>query len=439
MDAPAPATLVVSATRATWLATHGSHPNVVRVLGVHHLAAGPRLMIEQVPGRALGALLDAAFPERLPLPELLAITRDCARGLHFIHELRDARGTAVRLIHGTLAPELITVGDDGVGRVAGLERLCATRGAPRPDPRYAAPEQRADGAPVDRRVDVFALAATLLRAATGLKLRDGAIPVPTSQAVPYVPQSIEDVLRKALAPDPAKRFQTAEELRSALERCVINEGLGAGPDQVAAMIHRYLPEQVPAPTPLPPRPDHSLWAPRGAAAGAPRWMPVESVLDRSEPSSASGFDVISVSVPRPMTRPPPARPGPNALVPAAAPVAPTMTVAALDEATEIAQVPVVPPSAAPPPQPPGPGAPTGRAGPPSRPPPHAAAAFIGLPPPPVGGFAPPAPPPAPAAAAFIALPPPPRRRALLRDPLFLVGVGLVLFFGALVVSYLAAG
>jgi serine/threonine protein kinase len=313
---------------------------VVRVLGVHHLASGPRLMIEQVPGRTLEALIDAAFPERLPLPEILAVVRDCTRGLHFLHELRDQRGTAVRLVHGTMAPPLVAVGFDGVARVAGLERLCATRGAPRPDPRFAAPEQSQEGAAVDRRADVFALAAVLLRAATGLQLRDGLVPVPTSQAIPYVPQSIEDVLRKALAPDPAKRFATAEDLRAAIERCVVNEGLAAGPDRVSLMVSRYLPDVpvAPAPSQLPPRPDQSLWGPGGAAAQS-NWMPVESVLDTSEPSSASGFDAISVQVPRPAMRPsqPPA---PNPLVPSAAAGQRTMTVAALDEATEIAQVPL---------------------------------------------------------------------------------------------------
>ena len=430
MDVP-PAPLVVSATRATWLATHGSHPNVVRVLGVHHLASGPRLMIEQVPGRTLEALIDAAFPDRLPLPELLAVVRDCTRGLHFLHELRDQRGTAVRLVHGTVAPPLVAIGFDGVARVAGLERLCATRGAPRPDPRFAAPEQSQEGAAVDRRADVFALGAVLLRAATGLQLRDGLVPVPTSQAIPYVPQSIEDVLRKALAPDPVKRFATAEDLRAAIERCVVNEGLAAGPDRVSLMVSRYLPDVpvAPAPSQLPPRPDQSLGGPGGAAAQS-NWMPVESVLDTSEPSSASGFDAISVQVPRPAMRPsqPPA---PNPLVPSAAAGQRTMTVAALDEATEIAQVPL-PPTSEPPRLPAAaPSAPRA----PMAPDPGALPLHIA----PLPYQPPPQPQPyAPHAVDFIGLPEAPPRRSILRDPIFLVGIALVLFFGTLLVTYFAS-
>ena len=432
MDVP-PAPLVVSATRATWLATHGSHPNVVRVLGVHHLATGPRLMIEQVPGRTLDALIDAAFPERLPLPEVLAVVRDCTRGLHFLHELRDQRGTAVRLVHGTVAPPLVVVGFDGVARIAGLERLCATRGAPRPDPRYTAPEQSQEGAAVDRRTDVFALAAVLLRAATGLHLRDGLVPVPTSQAIPYVSQAIEDVLRKALAPDPVKRFATVEDLRAALERCVVTEGLAAGPDRVALMVSRYLPDVPVAPPPsqLPPRPDHSLWAPGGVAAQS-NWMPVESVLDTSEPSTASGFDAISVQVPRPPMRPPmrPSQPpAPNPLVPSAPAVARTMTVAALEEATEIAQVPL------PPGEPPR--LPAAPSPPPAPMPPDPGALPLHLAPSPYPIHSAPYPP--PHAVDFIGLPEAPPRRSIVRDPVFWIGIGLVLFFATLLVTYFATG
>lgn len=408
MDAPAPS-LVVSATRATWLATHGNHPNLLRVLGVHHVATGPRLMIEQLAGRDLAALIDAAYPERLDLAVVLAIARDCCRGLHFLHELRDQRGTAVRLVHAGLSPATVMVGFDGVARVAGLELLCATRGRPGPEPAWAAPEQRTEGAAVDRRADVFALAAIVLRAATGLGLRDGAMPVPTSQAVPHVPQSIEDVLRRALAPEPSRRHGSAEELRGALEGCVVREGLTATPDQVAMAVSRLLPDLPPPPAPLPPRPDQSLWAAR--PAGAPGWMPVASVFDPREPSSASGFDVISVAVPR-RTLPPTGAPA----VPAAAPAAPTLAVPPLDEATAIAPVPI----AAPPP-------------PPMSAPPMSA--------PPMG--APPAPPmpsyPFAQLAAPVLLPDAPPRRRLWTDPVFLFGGGLLLFFVTLVIAYLASG
>ena len=58
-------------------------------------------------------------------------------------------------------------------------------------------------------------------------------------------------------------------------------------------------------------------------------------------------------------------------------------------------------------------------------------------PPPVAA-PPPGPPPLAAPAMMMALPPPPRR-PLWRDPLFLVGGALLLFFATLVVTYLASG
>ncbi|MEZ4400221.1 MAG: protein kinase [Kofleriaceae bacterium] len=415
MAAAASAPLVVSATRATWLATFGDHPNLVRILGVHHVDSGPRLMLEQVPGRDLEALLDAAVPGPLPLPEVLAIVRDCARGLHFLHELRDQRGTAVRIVHGTVAPALVTVGFDGVARVAGLERLCATSGAPRPDPAYAAPEQSVDGGAVDRRADVFALAALLVRAASGIKLRDGVLPVPTYQALPHLPQAIEDLVRRALAAEPSKRPGTAEELRAALESCAVREGLLCDADQVARLVLRLAPPvAAPVPPPvLPPRPDQSLWS--GESAARP-WFPVEPVIVEGPAPTAAGFDVISVAAPRPAGRPAPTSP-PHPVAPAAGPVAPTLTVAALVDAA----APHPPPG--PPPPAPSDGLPP-------------VAHLIALP----AYHAAPPPLPLPSAAQFMTLPEPEEARpSLLRDPLFLVGVSLVLFFAALVIAYLASG
>lgn len=417
-----PAALVVSSTRAAWLATHGNHPNLVRVLGVHHVATGPRLMLEHIAGRDLAALIDAAYPQRLGLAEALAIVRDVARGLHFLHELRNEKGTAVRLIHGTVSPSLVVVGYDGVARVGGLERLAATRGAPPPGPDQAAPEQRVAGAAVDRRADVFALGALLLRVTTGLHLANGAMPVPPSQAVPHVPALVEDLIRRALAPEPAKRHATAEELRAAIDSCAVREGLHVGAEQVALMVSRLLPDIAPGSGFVPPpRPDQSLWVPSGD--GAPRWLAVDSVLDSSPASSASGFDVVSVSVPRPMTLPP----TPSPLVPAADAGAPTMSVTALKDSG-----PIRSPDPHPYPFP--------------NPSPLANPAAMQLPlhlampmPLPLALISPgDAPSEISPATELVRLSDEPRRRSILGDPIFLLGVALLLFFGALLIAYFAS-
>jgi len=94
-------------------------------------------------------------------------------------------------------------------------------------PDYMAPEQ-ARGDKVDARADIYAAGAILYRAVTGKKPFEGRDPMATLTAVlteepprpselnPAVPLSLELVIQKAMAKNPAERFQTMAELDAAL-------------------------------------------------------------------------------------------------------------------------------------------------------------------------------------------------------------------------------
>src|SRR5689334_1651377 len=133
MGAQAPGPMVVSADLAALLALRANHPNLVRILGVHHNQGAPQLMVEHVLGRSLAALLTASGAEPVPLAVALTIARDLARGIYFLHQLRDDQGRSFGFVHGGLSPGKVIVGFDGVARVAGLERLAATSGVPMPE------------------------------------------------------------------------------------------------------------------------------------------------------------------------------------------------------------------------------------------------------------------------------------------------------------------
>jgi serine/threonine-protein kinase len=105
-------------------------------------------------------------------------------------------------------------------------------------PEYMAPEQSRGSA--DARSDVYALGAVLYELVTGalpheassiaalLDRKLAAAPGPASDIAPGqgIPKALDRLLERALAPDPSDRFQTASELRLALEAMLGERGKG---------------------------------------------------------------------------------------------------------------------------------------------------------------------------------------------------------------------
>jgi hypothetical protein len=98
-------------------------------------------------------------------------------------------------------------------------------------PYYMSPEQ-AHGEPLDGRSDIYSLGVTLYELAAGgagpyqaerdnsdavlREVRAGQIR-PLRLLAPTIPPALERIITKAIAPDPAKRYQTAEELAADLD------------------------------------------------------------------------------------------------------------------------------------------------------------------------------------------------------------------------------
>jgi len=175
-----------------------------------------------------GTLADLLKKRRVSLPEVLRIMTQVGDALGYAH----TRG----LIHRDVKPSNVLVDergnclltDFGLARMAEATSKLTSSGAIMGTPAYMSPEQGA-GANVDGRTDLYALGVILYEMVTGRVPYTAETPIaivfkhiqdplpPARNLAPDLPEELELVLLKALAKNPADRYQTAEDFIQALQ------------------------------------------------------------------------------------------------------------------------------------------------------------------------------------------------------------------------------
>jgi serine/threonine-protein kinase len=223
---------VSSFLREARAASSVQHRNVVQVRELILDRNRYWLSMELVPGWPVRALLSAidACRQRIPIPVALSLARDAIRGVQAIHD--------AGLVHRNVAPDNLMVDptgqlvvlDFGVATWQHAQRIRYTPPVDVLDPVYASPDLRAR-LPVDARTDVFSLGALLEE----LIPKDADAPV-----------ALEAIIRRALDPDPARRFPSAQALEIALDLLAIREGWLVPQSYVSAYVNDVLRSAAPA-------------------------------------------------------------------------------------------------------------------------------------------------------------------------------------------------
>ncbi len=215
-----------------------THPNIVTIHAVEEIENTLFLAMELVDGKRLDELIP---PGGMPLDALLRI----ALGISDAIAAAQQRG----ITHRDLKPANVMVAPDGRVKVLdfGLAKLREAEAAAPADDltrmptseltgegrivgtvAYMSPEQ-AEGKPVDPRSDIFSLGVLLHEMATGSRpfrgdtnvsvisaiLKD--TPPPVSDIKPTLPPDLGRIIRRCLAKDPERRYQTAIDLRNDLQ------------------------------------------------------------------------------------------------------------------------------------------------------------------------------------------------------------------------------
>ncbi len=202
-----------------------NHPGVVAVFDTGSDGDVHFIVMELVSGRTLSDIVAAEGP--LPPERAAEIGARVAEALAFAHEAglvhRDVKpGNAMVTDRGD-----VKVMDFGIARAVSSQTLTQTA-IVLGTAAYLSPEQ-ARGDPVDPRSDLYSLGVVLYELLTGHPPFVASSPVavaykhvsedprPPSAVRPGIPPALEGIVLRAMAKEPARRYQSAREMQSDLE------------------------------------------------------------------------------------------------------------------------------------------------------------------------------------------------------------------------------
>ena len=203
-----------------------NHPNIVTIHDIGRSDDQAYIAMEYLDGRSLRDILDSGIV--LPARRIAEIVADIADGLAFAH----ANG----VVHRDIKPANIMVLDNGTAKIADFGVALVPGGSATlagrafGSPKYMSPEQIA-GEKTDGRSDIFSLGAVLYEMLTGQPpftgesviailnqvLTYGTPPLP-SRRNPGLAAGFDRIVGRALARDPAGRYQNAAEMAGDLRR-----------------------------------------------------------------------------------------------------------------------------------------------------------------------------------------------------------------------------
>jgi tRNA A-37 threonylcarbamoyl transferase component Bud32 len=201
-----------------------NHPNIVTIYDFGQAGGFYFLLMEFVNGLNLRQLLRA---RKFTPEEALAIVPPLCDALQFAHD----RG----IVHRDIKPENLLLDKDGRVKVAdfGIAKMLGTvnagGNASEPaasenatqtalgTPSYSAPEQKTDPQRVDNRADIYSLGVVFYEMLTG-ELPGKHIEPPSRKV--QIDVRLDEVVLRALEKKPARRYQTAGELKTVIETVV---------------------------------------------------------------------------------------------------------------------------------------------------------------------------------------------------------------------------
>ncbi len=217
------------------IASKMSHANICQVYELGETDGQLYIVMEYLEGVTLLPILRKRSKRQDPLDFgfIATVMRQTCDALHYAHELRDRTGESLRVVHRDVTPSNVFVCETGMAKVLdfGIAKMKdgtkTQTDTVKGKHAYMAPEQLRGGT-LTRQVDVFALGIVLYEMIALRRLFHRTTDYLTFRAVmeqpitdirryrPETPDAVVDVLARALARDPAERFESVRQLDAAL-------------------------------------------------------------------------------------------------------------------------------------------------------------------------------------------------------------------------------
>jgi eukaryotic-like serine/threonine-protein kinase len=204
-----------------------THKNVIRIYDFLYIQGNYAISMEYFPSHTLGG--EVVNEKPVELKRAMQFAMDICTGMAVAHQ----QG----IVHRDLKPANVLINQEGLLKIVDFGVAAAQRegdtqltktGYVIGSPKYMAPEQIL-GKKVDERADIYALGVILYEMVTGVppysrgdhmsvmyQHVQGKAKSP-QEVNPNLPPGLSDLVMRAMAVDKTKRFQTMDELRTALE------------------------------------------------------------------------------------------------------------------------------------------------------------------------------------------------------------------------------
>ena len=254
--------LVTSFIDEAKLAALLHHENIIQIYDFGSMADQYFIAMEYLFGKDLRAINSAAEKKDLPLGMeniLYIVSRICA-GLDYSHNLKDLQGRPLNIIHRDINPQNILITYEGQLKIIdfGIAKAASHNAHTRENLikgklAYMSPEQ-ANGAKIDHRSDIFSTGIILYELLTARRMFTGdtmhvlslvreAQYDPPEEVISDLPPNLNAILCRALAKDPADRYQSAGEMLADIEAFMFEISLHPNARSFAGYIKELFDEE----------------------------------------------------------------------------------------------------------------------------------------------------------------------------------------------------